>query len=140
MLGATHDHHLGAFKNQTAENIRNNIYVDHVITGTEKVRGAVEFNKEAKETFAKASMNLHDRTSNSQQVLAEILVPMTDRHQGKTMKMFGLTWTKEDDKLSLKSSHLGAVSFLSKRTVLKQIASVYDPLGLFSPVNLRGKL
>ena len=29
---------------------------------------------------------------------------------------------------------------VSKRTVLRQIASVYDPLGLYSPVTLRGKL
>ena len=29
---------------------------------------------------------------------------------------------------------------ISKRTVLKQIASIYDPLGLFSPVTLSGKL
>ena len=83
-------------------------------------------------------MNLRDWTSNFQQVLNEI--PMTDKYQGKTMKVLGLTWTIKDDKLSLKASHLDAGSFLSKRTVLKQIASVYDPLGLFSPVTLRGKL
>ena len=29
---------------------------------------------------------------------------------------------------------------LTKRTVLQQIASIYDPLGLYSPVTLRGKL
>ena len=31
-------------------------------------------------------------------------------------------------------------NILSKRTVLRQIASIYDPLGLYSPVTLRGKL
>ena len=29
---------------------------------------------------------------------------------------------------------------LAKRNVLKQLASIYDPLGLFSPIVLRGKL
>ena len=29
---------------------------------------------------------------------------------------------------------------ISKRTVLQEIASIYDPLGLYSPVTLRGKL
>lgn len=85
--------------------------MDHAITGTETARSAVEFYKEAKEIFTKASMNLRDWISNNQQVLAEI--PRTDKYQGKTMKVLGLTWTIEDDKLSLKSSHLGAVSFLS---------------------------
>ena len=138
LLGATLDHHLDTFKSQTAENIRNNIYVDNVITGTATIKSTVEFYKEAKEIFTKASVNLRDWTSNFQEVLNEI--PMTDKYQGKTMKVLGLTWTIKDDKLSLKASHLDAGSFLSKRTVLKQIASVYDPLGLFSPVTLRGKL
>ena len=136
LLGATLDYHLDTFKSQTAENIRNNIYVDNVITGTKTVRSAIEFYKEAKEIFKRASMNLRDWTSNNKQVLTEI--PRTDKYQEKTMKVLGLTWTIEDDKLSLKASHLGAVSFLSKRAVLKQIASVYDPLGLFTPVTLRG--
>ena len=29
---------------------------------------------------------------------------------------------------------------ISKRTILQQIASIYDPLGLYSPVTLRGKV
>ena len=44
----------------------------------------------------------------------------------------------QEDDLSL-SSQRGDELILSKRTVLQQIASVYDPLGLFSPVTLRGK-
>ena len=47
LLGATLDHHLDTFKSQTAENIRNNIYVDNVITGTATIKSAVEFYKEA---------------------------------------------------------------------------------------------
>ena len=37
------------------------------------------------------------------------------------------------------SSQRGDELILSKRTVLQQIASVYDPLDLFSPLTLRGK-
>ncbi|MBV2113425.1 MAG: aspartyl protease family protein [Candidatus Thiodiazotropha sp. (ex Ctena orbiculata)] len=138
LLSATLNHHLDSFKSCIAENIRNNIYVDNVITGTDTVSAAVKFYKEAKQIFTKASMNLRDWTSNSPQVLAEI--PVTDKAQGETMKVLGLTWSIRDDTLSLKLSNLDSVSLLSKRMILKQIASVYDPLGLFNPVTLRGKL
>ena len=111
--------YLDTFKSQTAENIRNNIYVDNVITGTETVISAIESYKEAKEIFTKASMNLRDWTSNNKQVLTEI--PRTDKYQEKTMKVLGLTWTIEDDKLSLKASHLEAVSFYQNEQFLNKL-------------------
>ena len=39
----------------------------------------------------------------------------------------------------VKSPMKQSVSVKTKRTVLQTVASVYDPLGLFSPVVLRGK-
>ena len=55
------------------------------------------------------------------------------------MKVLGLTWFVEEDCLAIniqiKDGHI-----VSKRTVLRQIASVYDPLGLYSPVTSREKL
>ena len=55
------------------------------------------------------------------------------------MKVLGLTWFVKEDLLAL-NSQLRDENTLTKRTVLRQIASIYDPLGLYSPVTLRGKL
>ena len=55
------------------------------------------------------------------------------------MKVLGLTWFVEEDCLAIniqiKDGHI-----VSKRKVLRQIASVYDPLDLYSAVTSRGKL
>ena len=57
------------------------------------------------------------------------------------MKILGLTWLVQDDMLCLgKPKPIQAKQTLTKRVVLKKIASVYDPLGLFSPVTLQGKI
>ena len=56
------------------------------------------------------------------------------------MKVLGLSWIVKEDTISLNQITLDPVSDVSKRQVLKHIASVYDPLGLFSPVTLQGKL
>ena len=137
LLAATIDHHLRKYDSGIAENIRANIYVDNVITGTTSVNKAMEFYNVSKQMFKEAAMILRDWMTNSQEVLNNI--PIFDRANRKRMKILGLTWSVEDDNLSV-VYHNNNNPIVSKRTVLKQIASIYDPLGLFSPVTLRGKL
>ena len=83
-------------------------------------------------------MNLRDWTSNEASIQAEI--PLNDRSTGEITKVLGLSWIVKEDTLSLNQITLDPVLDVSKRQVLKHIASGYDPLGLFSPVTLQGKL
>ena len=137
LLAATIDHHLKCYDSYTAQDIRDNIYVDNVITGTQSEYQATEFYSESKQLFESASMNLRDWMSNSDEVLNQI--PIYDRANRQKMKILGLTWTVKQDTLAL-THQITVSSDLSKRTILQQIASIYDPLGLFSPVTLRGKV
>ena len=52
--------------------------------------------------------------------------------------MLGLPWDKSKDTISLTFPE--APSEVTKREMLLVLASVYDPLGLVSPVSLVGKL
>ena len=119
-----------------ADKIRRNIYVDNVITGTESTEQAEQFYRESKEIFGHASMNLRNWTSND----TSVQISVCDRSIGEKVKVLGLSWIVKEDKLSLNQISLEPTSDMSKRQVLKQIASVYDPLGLFCPVMLQGKL
>ena len=59
----------------------------------------------------------------------------------ESTKVLGHTWTTESDTISLKRSNSQLEQAqLTKRNMLKEIASGFDPLGLFSPVVVRGKL
>ena len=109
-----------------------------MITGTESTEQAEQFYRESKEIFALASMNLRDWTSNDTSVLKEISV--CDRSIGEKVQVLGLSWIVKEDILSLNQTSLEPTSDISKRQPLKQIASVYDPLGLFCPVTLQGML
>ena len=138
-LAATVEHHLKAFDNKIAETIGQNIYVDNVLTGSESIHDALIFYNEAKHIFQKAGMNLRDWASNSQQVLEKI--QGQDRLHIDNMKILGLLWIVGKDQMSIKvRSTVQPESRLTKRTLLKQIASAFDPRGLFSPVILKGKL
>ena len=137
LLAATIDHHLKNCNIDEGGTIRENIYVDNVITGTQSIQEAVHLYNVSKQIFKGAAMNLRDWMSNSQEVLNEI--PLWDRANRENMKVLGLTWFVKEDLLAL-NSQIRDENTLTKRTVLRQIASIYDPLGLYSPVTLRGKL
>jgi len=56
------------------------------------------------------------------------------------MKVLGMHWDSEADTLSVKPVKMLERSFVTMRTVLKQVAKLFDPLGMFAPVTLKGKL
>ena len=82
-------------------------------------------------------MNLRDWTSNSKEVLDKI--PLYDQANRSKMKILVLLWHVEEDNITV-SYHISTNLTLSKRRVLSEMASIYDPIGLFSPVTLHGKL
>ena len=59
----------------------------------------------------------------------------------KVVKILGMIWKIKEDVISLATTmRLNIGDKLTKRSMLKIMASVYDPLGLFVPVTLRPKL
>ena len=111
--------------------------MDNVITETQSIQEAIHLYNVSKQIFKGAAMNLRDWMSNSQEVLNGI--SLWDRANKENMKVLGLTWFVKEDLLAL-NSQIRDENTLTKRTFLRQIASIYDPLGLYSPVTLRGKL
>ena len=139
LLGATIESHLESYDSKTALKLKDDIYVDNLITGTDNIEDAIHLYREAKTIFKEASMNLREWTSNSSQV--NQFIERDDIAICESVKVLGHTWTVENDTLSVKSTRKTLEHETeTKRNVLKEIASVFDPLGLFSPVLLRGKL
>ncbi|XP_052764084.1 uncharacterized protein LOC128206005 [Mya arenaria] len=56
------------------------------------------------------------------------------------MTVLGLYWNPKEDTIALKPTEAHEVETITKRVILKVVASTFDPLGLFSPVTLNGKL
>lgn len=138
MLGATVECYLDSYGSELAEKLKN-IYVDNLISGTNRVSEAISLYSDAKSIFSEASMNLRERTTNNYTV--NQFIAFNDKTSCNTVKVLGHTWNVEKDCISIKSSvTLEMPGVLTKRSVLKQVASVFDPMGLFAPVILRGKI
>ena len=136
LLGATILHHLEQGGTPTSKKIMKHMYVDNLLTGVNSSKEAREFNSESKEVFQESSMNLREWGSNSKDFLKSI--PEQDRVKETITKVLGILWNTVADQLAVKGSKPTECS--SKREVLKSIATVFDPLGFFTPATLRGKL
>ena len=56
------------------------------------------------------------------------------------MKTLGVQWIASEDNFQFKSPDISSKSEISKRTVLKRIASIFDPIGFAAPYVIRGKM
>lgn len=98
----------------------------------------MQFYTRAKNIFRDASLNLRKWTSNSDEV--NRFIPAEDRSTCQFTKVLGHIWNIEKDTISLKCTDMSTKEQEpTKKIVLKTIASVFDPQGLFSPVLLCGK-
>ena len=55
-------------------------------------------------------------------------------------KTLGVSWFSEEDMLSVAAPPLSGSPTVTKRNVLKQIAKIFDPLGLTSPAIIKEKM
>ena len=139
LLGATIESHLETYGSDIASRLKDDIYVDNLITGTDSTESAVQLYHGAKSIFREASMNLREWISNDS--LVNEFIANEDKASCDSVKVLGHTWNIQGDSLSLKKqSPAKETTTPTKRSVLSEIASVFDPLGLFSPVLIQGKV
>ncbi|CAG2198095.1 unnamed protein product [Mytilus edulis] len=133
LLAATIEHHVDMYNTPIAEKIKNNIYVDNLISGCESVPKALKFYSDAKDIFKEAAMNLREWISNSSSI--NELLPASDKTDALQVSVLGHIWNIEDDKVAVKPSKFTVCpGKTTKRRTLMELAEIFDPIGLFSPI------
>ncbi|XP_045449125.1 uncharacterized protein LOC123657647 [Melitaea cinxia] len=126
----------------------NNVFVDDVITGADSEAQALLLQQELIAICATAGFELRKWHSNSQAVLAAVQpsefhgercesVLFSEMEGDKGVNVLGLQWNPRADSFSFKV-HVTSRDY-TKRAILSEIAKIYDPLGLLSPVTLFAK-
>lgn len=140
MLHATLHHHLDNYNTPVAEDMKENIYVDNVISGCDQELEAVDYYKEARSIMNEAHFNLRSWSSNSSSLRAQAAKDGT-ADTNDIVNILGLKWDPSTDTLTLTSSKdKPKQQLVTKRSVLQVSSKVYDPVGLLSPVTIRAKL
>ena len=156
-LDATIRHHLKLHEARycdTVKRVRNSLYVDDLSTGHDSIEEAWQLYKEAKSIFRDAAMNLRKWETNDTKLAEKIkeseiadmgtLVANSESYVSETLnpdekaavKVLGIPWDTKSDILNLGVGSLQSYAsvMLTKRIMLRAIASIYDPLGFLSPV------
>ena len=118
------------------------LYIDDFISGSDTMESSLRACVEAKEIFSRARMQLCKFTSNSCDLLKSLDADMEFGFANDT-KVLGQGWTPSEDKFYFNFDELveKATSLpITRRTVLKCTASIYDPLGFLSPITICAKL
>ncbi|KAK6023057.1 Pao retrotransposon peptidase [Ostertagia ostertagi] len=119
--------------------ILHNTYVDNVFYGVKSLNDGITFYKESRKLFNDAGMNLRAFASNSED-LNEYFENDGNDKVAAIQNLLGLKWDTSMDTLTIHFPKPVSDTIWTKRKVLKHVASMYDPLGLFAPVILVGKL
>ncbi|XP_048003104.1 uncharacterized protein LOC125239532 [Leguminivora glycinivorella] len=121
------------------------IYVDDVVSGAQSVEEARKLRSELSTILASGGFHLRKWTSNHQEFFEG--VPSSDLYSEDfrefnsigdiSLKILGLSWLPQTDDFTFKVSVEDRRC--TKRTILSEIARIFDPLGLLSPVTFFAK-
>ena len=132
---------------KAAEAIIRSTYMDDVPTGKQKRADCVQLVREMVKMFELCSMKAHKWSSNDPLILDEAGVKPEDKLSNLTtddrQKVLGIVWNKKSDTLEYNfTSILEEIPAEkeTKRSLIRQVAKLYDPLGKISPFVLRAKL
>jgi hypothetical protein len=140
MLNATLRCHLEHYDSPVVQDIKDNIYVDNIISGCDLEVDSLVYYKEARSIMRDALFNLHSWASNSQS-LQELALKDKTADPKTTVNILGLKWNPSTDILSFPSTQdYTPPPTITKRHVLQISSKIFDPLGLLSPVTVKAKL
>ncbi|XP_063245165.1 uncharacterized protein LOC134546326 [Bacillus rossius redtenbacheri] len=121
------------------------VYVDDVVTGAPSVDSAVAMQQELIKLLAKGGFQLRKFMSNHPTLLnwlpaedIETLQPLAlDQDSCTVIKVLGLQWNPTSDTYSYKVRASACPA--TKRTILSNVARIFDPLGWLTPISMFAK-
>jgi len=140
MLAAVLDLHLTKVGSQVAQDLKENMYVDNILSGCKTENQLEVHYKQTRELMSQTNFNLRSWTSNSHRL--QVIIARNKTHDpNSTIGLLGLKWNTVTDTVSLAPRQLSpANAFVTKRDIQQVSSQIYDPLGWVTPVTVRAKI
>ena len=125
--------------------ILTNVYVDDGMGSADTVEEAIQILVEAREILARYNIRLHKIISPSEKLLSAF--PVTelakdvdtlDISRNPAQSALGVTWNIQSDCFHLR--YVEPKTEFTRRAILSVNGSVYDPMGMASPISLGGRI
>jgi len=119
--------------------LREDLYVDD-LTGAETVEKPAAFKQDLIKTASRGGFNLRKWSSNCCELTDNYEDNNIELSHNKSMKLLGIQWNPIKDTITNAISNPKNSKRFTKRSILLQIAQLYDPLGLLRPILTKAKL
>ncbi|KAL8583120.1 hypothetical protein ACOMHN_008558 [Nucella lapillus] len=133
---------------QASEFIQRDFYVDDGLHSSDNVPEAIQVLEGARQICRKGNLRLHKLASSDPKVLTSFppsevvqsahVAKDLEKKESSMERALGVRWTLETDSLHFFSNPNKKP--LTKRGILSTVASIFDPLGLISPITLKGRM
>lgn len=126
--------------------IRDDFYVDDVLTGADSVKDALDIQKGLSQILSSACFQLRKWLCNDKTLLDNFeiednldvsVLQIAPNEQNKTL---GVYWNSNEDSIQFSISSFPLTEKITKRKVLSIICQIFDPLGLLGPIIIVAKL
>jgi hypothetical protein len=142
-----HAHYYANEFPKAAKVLRENVYVDDVMTSFDNEEEAIQVRKEVTHVMKNAGLNVRKVVTNNENVLNSIpsdeVSPVFQLENKEvnaaSTKVLGLSWTANKDVLNVIVNLPQQISY-TKRGAASLMSRVYDPLELLSPVTIRSRV
>src|SRR5678816_4381693 len=138
LLAACIQHHVRNSDTDYEDVILNQIYVDNLFGTFDTEAGVEDFFLQSRSLFEKAGLNLREWVSNCQEANVKFRENKAAA-EDTTIKVLGMEWDTNEDTISYPLKVVASEA-ATKRAILRNLASIFDPLGILSPVAVRGKI
>ena len=146
LLSATIIHHSEIYLEADpdfVDKLLSSLHVDDLTSGENDIPKAFTFYKSCKETLQEGGFNLRKFKSNSVELenMVYSIYP-EDKQFSEDEKVLGLLWDKNIDSINFDFNEIQSkfTENPTKRSLSHSIASIYDPLGLITPVVVKMKI
>ena len=130
-----------------AEMVHKSFYVDNCLTGAADSKSALILQRQLTELFSRGGFVLRKWNSNDPSVLEKIPAELRDSREVQTFhedtqysKTLGIEWNVSADQFHLGITKPPSGNQATKRSLVSDVAKVFDALGLFSPTTIKMKI
>ena len=139
ILNATMLKHLKTHPSNTTEKLKQDIYVDNVLSSFAEEDELLSFYQESRNVMSEGGFNLRSWSSNNVK-LQNLAKSENCLDSDNLIKILGLRWDVNSDNILFQNNISDSEELLTKRIILQQSSRIFDPLGLLSPITVRAKL
>jgi hypothetical protein len=130
---------------EAAKLAKEGFYVDDLITGADEIETAISVQQDLIDMLRKGGFTLRKWSSNHPALLEHFAPEDIEKNvlvnfgNESVIKALGLLWNPTTDKLMF-CAQVSQDTMCTKRSALRIIASLYDPLGLLNPITIQCKM